>query len=98
MRELYNRTPVITSVYCADCGKVIAELDLLLTPPQFKKRYGKYCPFCGKENGKQFKICENQEHNDKPSKVFALIVNTCKNKNSTHSKKQAIINLLDQLN
>lgn len=47
---------VLTPIFCRGCGELIAMLEILQTPSQFKERYGSQCRNCGRELGPIFKV------------------------------------------
>lgn len=47
-------------VFCEGCGKVIVTLKRLLTPTDFKAKYGEACPFCGRDFNDMFKLTDKK--------------------------------------
>jgi len=43
-------------VFCEGCGKVIVNLKRLLTPTDFKNKYGGACPHCRRELNETFQL------------------------------------------
>ena len=59
-RKPAKQWSINVDVFCEGCGKVIVNLKRLLTPSDFKAKYGYNCPFCGREFNEIFKMTKKK--------------------------------------